>query len=98
LDDIKKSQWSDIIDSYDKYSYYDNSNPINIEFNKILNNLYNYVDFRRSTISSFRWKWWQTDLVKIMKIFLWIDNIEKYSIEDKEKIKKQMTLFQNNNT
>lgn len=97
LENIKKEKWDYIIDSYNKQAYLDYNNPINREFDSIIRRLYETLDFKRSTISSFRWKWWQTDLVKIIKVLLKMDDIKNYTDEkERAKIENQMRLFNKN--
>lgn len=81
------------IHDYNEDTYNNPENNINKLFDKYLEILYEKIKFSRSELSSFRWKWWQLDLVKVMKIIIWIDSINKYSWEEREKIENQMRIF-----
>lgn len=78
---------------YNQNSYTDPENNINKIFDEYLVKLSKIIKFSRSELSSFRWKWWQNDLARVMRIFIWLDNIENYEWDEKTKISKQIELF-----
>lgn len=76
--------------AFDKVQFQNSKNPINIIFNEKIKIIKNKINFSRTSISSFRWKWGQDDLANAIKILIWLDSSENKDDEKKQKLEKNI--------